>query len=55
MILERPDFSFLSDMELIFLQKECRKLPDDKEYLHFVLEEIGNRRKEKKDGNRKKL
>ena len=37
------NFSHMTDIELVVMQKDLRKCPEDKDFLNAVLEELGKR------------
>ena len=37
------DFSHMSDLDLVKMQHDLRKIPEDKEFLNAVLIELGKR------------
>lgn len=43
------DFNHMSDIELVKMQKDLRKYPEDKEFLNAVLKELGERQKKRQN------
>ena len=50
MTIGEYDFSGLSDLDLVILQKRIRDSGTDKEFLDAILKEIGRRQKDKGKG-----
>lgn len=44
---EYPQLATMSDMDLVFMQAECRRHPEDKEFLHAILRELKRRQQGK--------
>lgn len=43
--IDLPGLTHMSDLELVVMQKECEKYPEDKQFRESILIELGRRQK----------